>query len=453
MARNEPETIAHHYTEAGAFNDAIEFWREAGHHAMRASAYVEAEGHFRRGLELVDNLDGETRQRQKIALLNALGVCIMPTRGFSHPEVAETFIRAADLCERSGDHRGLYVALRGHGQYQMISGDITGACAQTNRILGVANELGDRDFAIEAHHLGWAALCMSGEYQAARTHAESGIALYERERDHQLAYGYSGHDPGMCCRSFGSLSWWQLGYPEQALTICKEGLALSETLDHPFTTAIALWGNGMMHLMRRDTEAVHDIGDALVNHCTKHGIGFLAQIGKILRGASIATMGGRREMSDGIFELREGLVGLQNFGMEFGVPSFYALLASVCAKAGDVASGFEAVEDGLSMSTKNGDNFCLPELHRVKGILSLVQAPEDAAVAEQHFQRALEIARGQQARVLELRAAVSLAEVWQDSGKSADARDLLAPTYAWFSEGLDTVDLVTAKAVLDRLGS
>lgn len=451
IAENEPETIAHHYTEAGLPAAAIEYWRAAGQRAMRRSAHIEAEGHLRKGIELLAEIEGDERQRLEILLLNTLGVCIMPTRGFSDPEVADTFERAAELSELAGDDRALFVALRGHGQFKMIAGDIKAASAQTERILAVADELHDRDFAIEAHHLGWSALCMGGDFAAARTHAEAGIALYERERDHQLAYVYSGHDPGMCCRSYGSLAWWQLGYPDQALAISKEGMVLAETLDHPFTSAIALWATGVMYQLRRETKDVGKIGDTLVDHCARHGFGFLMQIGKILRGGSLAASGGRDEASDGILEFREGLVGLQNFGMEFGVPSFYAFLAVLCARAGDLASSREAIEDGLSMSTRNGDTFCLPELHRITGFLNLIQNPENISAAEKNFTTAVEIARAQQAKMLELRAATNLAILWRECGRSGEARELLAPIYGWFTEGFDTVDLVEAKAVLEGL--
>ena len=202
----EPELIAYHLTQAGRVEQATDYWLKAGQRAMRRSANIEAERHLRVGIDLLAGLpETITRHQREITLQNTLGVCLMPTRGFGNPEVAAAFDRAAEICARVGDDRGLFIALRGKGQYHMISGDLRAARDDTRRILELAEQVGDRDFLIEAHHLGWSTLCFAGEFRAAQRHAEEGISL-ERERDHHLTYTYSGHDPGMCARAFGSLS-------------------------------------------------------------------------------------------------------------------------------------------------------------------------------------------------------------------------------------------------------
>ncbi|MCH7541039.1 MAG: AAA family ATPase, partial [Proteobacteria bacterium] len=241
-AEGEPELLAHHYTEGGLAEPAIDYWQKAGRRAMQRSANVEAECHLMKGLAVLESMpQGPERQRREIALQNTLGVCLMPTRGFGNPDVAEAFSRAASISEEEGDARGLFVALRGQGQYQMISGDLGTAREQASRILNLAEDLDDPGILIEAHHLGWSALTFTGDFGAARKHAATGIALYDRERDHRLTYIYSGHDPGVCCRSFGSLALWQLGYPDQALAACRDGEALARELSHPFSVTIALW--------------------------------------------------------------------------------------------------------------------------------------------------------------------------------------------------------------------
>jgi class 3 adenylate cyclase len=233
-AESEPELLAHHCSAAGLAEQAVDYWQMAGQHAMKRSANIEAEEHIRKGLETLANLPEAPQRRQReIALLNTLGVCLMPTRGFGNPEVAETFSKAALVSEAAGDLRGLFVALRGKGQYQMISGDLGAAKEQTGTVLDLAEKLEEPDLAIEAHHLGWS-------------------SLYDRKRDHHLTYVYSGHDPGVCCRSFGALALWQLGYPDKALAMCREGETLARELSHPFTLTVALWALGMMCLLRRE---------------------------------------------------------------------------------------------------------------------------------------------------------------------------------------------------------
>jgi hypothetical protein len=241
IADSQPEFLARHCTEADRVEQAIDYWLKAGQQAMRHSAHIEAERHLRRGLELLIRLpETAARFHREIALQNTLGVCLMPARGFGSPEVAAAFNRAAEVSTRVSDDRGLFIALRGNGQYHMISGDMRTACDDARRILSLAEQVGNRDFLIEAHHLGWSAFCFAGEFRVAQRHAEEGISQYERERDHHLTYTYSGHDPGMCARAFGSLSLGQLGYLDKALASCREGLALAEMLAHPFSIAIAL---------------------------------------------------------------------------------------------------------------------------------------------------------------------------------------------------------------------
>jgi class 3 adenylate cyclase len=173
----EPELLAYHFTEAGRIEEAIDYWLKAGQRAMQQSAHIEAERHLRTGLELLAALPETTaRHHREIALQNALGVCLMPTRGFGNPEVAAAFTRAAEICKGVDDLRGLFIALRGKGQYHMISGDMVTACDDAHRILGLAENVGNRDFLIEAHHLGWSALCFAGEFRAAHRHAEEGAS-------------------------------------------------------------------------------------------------------------------------------------------------------------------------------------------------------------------------------------------------------------------------------------
>jgi predicted ATPase len=416
---------------------------------MQRSAHVEAESHLRKGLELLAALpETEARHRREIALQNTLGVCLMPTRGFGNPDVAAAFTRAAEICERVDDVRGLFVALRGNGQYHMISGDMRTARDDARRVLALAERMDDHGFLIEAHHLGWSALCFSGDFRTAQRHAEEGIARYERERDHCLTYIYSGHDPGVCCRAFGSLSLAHLGYPDRALALCRDGLALAEALAHPFTVAVALWATGILHQLRRESDATRAAGERMISYCGEKGLPPMVPLGKVFRGDALARQG---EFAEGIAQMREGIAELRSIGTLFSVPSFFPALASACARSGNVGDGLAALEEGLAMVQKGGDQFSLPEIHRVKATLLLARSAADRDTAEAAFREAIDVARGQQARLLELRAATSLAGLWGDNGSRGPARELLAPVYEAFTEGFDTPDLRDAKALLDAL--
>ena len=340
IAENQPELLAHHYTEAARIEQAIDYWLKAGKRAMQRSANIEAERHLRKGLELLISLPETTaRHSREITLQNTLGVCLMPTRGFGNPEVAAAFTRAAEICTRVDDDRGLFIALRGKGQYHMISGDMRTACDDARRILALAEEVGNHDFLIEAHHLGWSALCFAGEFRAAQRHAEEGISQYERERDHHLTYTYSGHDPGMCARAFGSLSLGQLGYPERALASCREGLALAEVLAHPFTIGIALWAAGILHQLRREPDAMRQIGERMIHYGREKGLRMIVPFGKVFRGDAMTQHG---DFAEGTAQMREGISELRSMGTLFSLLSLLAGLADACARCGNVDEGLAA---------------------------------------------------------------------------------------------------------------
>ena len=446
----EPELLAHHYTEAGLAEAAIAHWQEASQRAMQRSAHIEAERHLRKGLAVLEPMEEtEARNRLGISLHNALGVCLMPTRGFGNPEVANAFVTAAAIAHKEGDARGLFVALRGQGQYQMISGDLRTARDQAGNILALAEKIGDPGFLIEAHHLGWSALAFTGDFAAARRHAEQGQALYDRGRDHRLTYRFSGHDPGMCCRSFGSLAVWQLGLPDTALAMCRDGLALAEAVSHPFSVTIALWGMGILALLRRDSSELRVTGETMIAHCQEKGFGPFIPMGKIFRGGALAAEG---SLAQGIADIREGIAGVRSKGTEYTVPTFLAWMAALCLTGGQVEQGMAAVEEGLAMSAKNADRFSLPEFHRLKGEFLLASPRRDESAAEACFREAIGIARAQHGKMFELRATTSLARLWGARNRRAEVGGLLAPICGWFTEGLETKDLREAKELLEQLG-
>ena len=445
----EPELIAYHLTQAGRIEQATDYWLKAGQRAMQRSANIEAERHLRVGIDLLAGLpETATRPQREITLQNTLGVCLMPTRGFGNPEVAAAFDRAAEICARVGDDRGLFIALRGKGQYHMISGDLRTAREDARRILELAEQVGNHDFLIEAHHLGWSTLCFAGEFRAAQRHAEEGISRYERERDHHLTYTYSGHDPGMCAHAFGSLSLAQLGYSERALSWCRDGLAHAEALAHPFTLGIALWGSGSLHQLRREPDAMRQIGERMIQYGKEKSLRMAVPYGKFFQGNAIAEHG---EFAEGIAQMREGISKSRSMGTLFSLVSFLAGLADAYAHCGNIDEGLAVIEEGLAMMRTGGEHFSLPEIHRIKGKLLLAGSAHDTDTAEAAFAEALSIARAQQAKLLELRASMSLARLWRDQGKVQQARELLAPVYGWFTEGFDTLDLKEAKALLEEL--
>src|SRR4029077_13078697 len=211
---------------------------------------------------------------------------------------------------------------------------------------------------------------------------------------------------------------------------------------------IALWAAGILHQLRREPDAMRQIGERMIDY--GRGLRMILRFGKVFRGDAMTQHG---DFTEGAAQMREGISELRSIGTLFSLLSLFAGLADACARCGNVDEGLAAAEEGLTMMRTGGEHFSLPEIHRIKGKLLLTGSANDRNAAEAAFSEALSIARAQQAKLLELRAAMSMARLWRDQGKAREARELLAAVYGWFTEGFDTRDLKEAKALLEELAS
>ena len=265
---------------------------------------------------------------------------------------------------------------------------------------------------------------MNGDYVTSNAHAEAGIALYDQDRDHYLTYVYSGHDPGCCCRSFGSMSLAQLGQPDLALERCREGRELAMSFDHPFSLAIALWAEGTIHQLRQEPEAIATSGERVFQLCNERGVPALAPVGEVYMGDALARVG---ERAEGVATMRRGIEHLLATSSTFSMPSFHAALADALLADGKIADGRQAVEQGLALSESGGDRFNLPQLHRIKARLLLAADASAIEEAEQVLCEAIQIAREQRSPLLELRVTLDLSTLWADRGDREKAARLLSP--------------------------
>jgi predicted ATPase len=257
-----------------------------------------------------------------------------------------------------------------------------------------------------------------------------------------------GQDPGVACRIYAAVTLWSLGYPAQALARVHEALALAHELPHPFSLAFARCFAAFVSQFRRDVPAVHAHAEATVALATEQGFTQWAVQGMILRKWALAKQGQGEEE---ITQVRQGIAAYRATGASVFVPYFYAWLADVFAHLGQVEDGLQALAEAHTLVEQQEERWWAAEVCRLRGVLLLRQTGTPQAEAETWLQRALEVARRQEAKSLELRAAMSLARLWQQQGKRADAHALLAPIYGWFTEGFDTADLQEAKALLEEL--
>jgi predicted ATPase len=314
-------------------------------------------------------------------------------------------------------------------------------------LLDLAGRSQERTFQIEAHHAAGCNMYHLGNFAAARHHFERSIALDAAER-HSAHIQLYGSDLGVFCRAYLAHALWQLGFPDGALALAREAQALADRLAHPFSVALAMAYAAMLHQFRRDRSSACAQAEAAISVCTEQRFEYYLAWAMMIRGWSGT---GEEPLPDRIAAMREGLARLLKTGAQLRRPHYLACLAEMCGQAGKPEQGLAAVAEALEVAESNSETWCSAELQRLRGELLLQQDRSNVAAAEEWFRNAVEIARGQDATSLELRAATSLARLWADQGKRKKARNLLAPIYGWFTEGFETADLEDARALLDAL--
>jgi class 3 adenylate cyclase/predicted ATPase len=447
-AEAQPELLAHHYTEAGLAEKAVHYWYTAAQHAVQRSAHVEAIAHLRQGLALLEMLP-ETPQRlqREVDMLIALGVSLLAVKGYAAREVGETYTYARQLCQHLQDPAQLFPVLRGLWGYYFMRAELQTAQALGEQLLSLAHQVQDSAMLLAAHHTLGLTLFFMGAVASAQTHFAQGIALYDPKRHRASAFLY-GEDIGVICRSHGAWTLWHLGYPDQGLVQNDEGVTLAQQINYPFSLAHAFELAAVFHSFRREVCAVQERAEAAISLAKEQGFPFWIAVGSLLRGWALAQQGRAKE---GIAQITQGLMTYRTTGAELARPYWLALLAAAHGILGEPEAGLTVLTEALTQVDKTGERWCEPELYRLKGALLLQQSADNQVEAEACFHHVLAIARNQQAKSLELRAATSLARLWQRQGKRDEAWQVLAEVYNWFTEGFDTADLQEAKVLLEAL--
>jgi predicted ATPase len=444
VVRAQPELVAHHFTEAGLSDAAIEYWQRAGDLAMARSGHAEAIHHFSVALDLLTKL-GERPDfaAKELELCVKLGPALMMMKGTS-PEVEAIYRRAVAL-KVDEDSSARFKALWGLYYCSLASGRLREAAAHADELLALAQRLGADDLVLEGHHARWATSLYCGEFAAADEHTQQGISRYDCTQHHALAFTFSGHDPGACAHGARAINMALLGFPQQAMKLGAEAVALARSLSHPFSLGHALWHSAIALQVGRQRQSCRDLSSELLELSQEHDFPMMRGAGMFFSGWATADGG---ELEQGVALMEQGLA-LYSAVRQINRPHMLAVLASAKADLGKPDEGSELLEEALASIEVSGERWWLAELHRVRG--RLLVAPGQHDEREACFRRAIEVSSGQRARVLELRAATSLARLWSDQGRNAEARDLLAPIYGWFTEGFDTPDLKEAKILLDAL--
>jgi TOMM system kinase/cyclase fusion protein len=447
-AETQPELLAHHYTEAGLSAPAVVYWQRAGQRASERSAHMEAIAHLTRGLEVLNTLpDTPERTQQELVLQTTLGPALLATKGYAAPEVGKVYARAQELCQQVGETPQIFPTLYGLFYFHVIRAEFHRARELADQLLRMAQHQHDQTFLLLAHHALTVPLFHLGELTLCLTHQEQGMALYDARQHHALAFRY-GIDLGVYFLSLAARPLWLLGFPEQARTSIREALTLARKLAHPFSLAFTLHWAATTHQLRQEAPAAQEQAEVSMAFSREQGFALWVPGGTVLRGWALTEQG---QMEEGIAQMRQGMTAWQATGAEVDRPYYLALLAEGYGKAGRAEEGLHVLAEALAVTDAIEERYYEAELYRLQGELLLAGSREHHAEAEPCFRQALAIARRQQAKSLELRAAMSLARLWQQQGKQAEAHQLLAEIYNWFTEGFDTADLQEAKALLEEL--
>jgi class 3 adenylate cyclase/predicted ATPase len=444
----QPELVAQHYTAAGCTEQAVHYRQRAGQHASDRSANLEAISHFTTGIELLKTLpETPARIQQAVTLHLALGAALQMAKGHAAPEVEHAYTQARALCQQVGETPELVPVLLGLWRFYQVRSQLHTARALGDALLRLARQAHDPALSVIAHYALGVTWLWLGALPAARQHLEEGIAHYTPDHRGALVFRM-GLDPGVVCRAYAARTLWLLGYPDQARARLHEAPALAHELSDPYSLAYARSNAAIFSHCCRDVPAVYEHAEAAVVLATEQGFPLWAAMGTSLRGWALAMQG---QGEAGMAQVRQGLAAWQATGAALTVPFLCTVLADVSAHLGHPADGLQALAEAHTLVEQHEERWWDAEVCRLRGVLLLRQQETPQEEAEAWLQRALDVARRQEAKSLELRAAMSLARLWQRQGKRNAARELLAPIYGWFTEGLDTADLQEAKALLAEL--
>ena len=383
--------------------------------------------------------------QQELDIQITLGRGLIAVKGYGAPEVGHAYSRAWALCQQVGETLQTTQSLWGLSTFHYVRRELPTAYELSTQCLTSAQRLDDTAGLISAHATSGATLLNLGDFLAARDHLEQGIALYH-PRQHPTLVARFAQDTGINCYNFVALTLWLLGYPDQALARSREMIAISQRLSHPYSLGVTLFSAARLHVFRREVEATLDLVEAFMHLAAEQAFAFLTALGTIMRGWALVARG---DVDAGLSDLREGITSVGSTGAR--VRYHLAYLAEAYAKAGRTEEGLRCVDEELALMDKTAERYYEAEFYRLKGVLLLSQPLDHQAEAEACFRHAMTIAHRQHAKSWELRAAMSLARLWQQQGKRKEAYELLDPVYHWFTEGFDTADLQEARALLEAL--
>jgi DNA-binding SARP family transcriptional activator/predicted ATPase len=442
--------IASHYTQAGLPQPAIVYYEQAAAAALQVYAHADVVAYLTRALELLSHLPVTTeRPAQELKLQLDLGLSLGTLKGFSAAAVREVYTRAQELAVQVGDDEQHLKALGGLFSYHIWRGQVRTAQALAEQGIPLAERISDPSWLAAALGRLGVILFYQGQWQASRSNLEHALAKAVYERRSRMRLEAAGQDSMVLHRRHLAIALWHLGYPDQALAHTLAAQAQAQELGHLYTLVSSLAGSAWLHYLRREVQETRTQAEAGIALEQQKGLSNPLDRLHLFLGWALIQQG---QIEAGMAQMRESLAHRNASDYRNNQSMFLAMLAEAYGSTKQPEQGLRLLDQAWAHVEASGERVFEPELHRFQGELLYMQGTDPQAV-ESHFLRALAVARQQEAKSLELRAAVSLGRLWQQQGRSPEAHKLLSEIYGWFTEGFDTPDLQNARSLLAELSS
>jgi class 3 adenylate cyclase/predicted ATPase len=455
IAESRPELLARHCAEAGLIEKAAGLWGKAGQRSLARSALIEAAEQLTRALAQLGTLPGTPAlRREQIKLQVALAHALMHTKGHAAPETKAALEQAGVSIERAEalrepleDPLALFSVLYGFWVANLVAFNGDALRDLAGQFLALAEKQRAKVPLMIGHRLMGNSLLLTGDIAEGRAHLDRAMALYDPVQHGPLATRF-GQDAGVTILCYRCWALWLLGHPETALADADHALSDAREIGHAASLMQALMIPSVTHIFCGNFPTAKQQAKEGLALAEEKGAVFWKAGGMVLQGCLLASSG---NAADAVQMITSGITAYRSTGSTVWTPLYSSFLANAYAHLDQFDDAWRCIGEAMTAAETTKEKWCEADIHRIAGEIELMSPERDIAKAEAHFERALAVARAQQAKSWELRAATSMASLWRDQGKQVEARELLAPVYGWFTEGFDTLDLKQAKALLDEL--
>jgi len=449
ISATQPELLAHHFTEGALSERSLNYWLAAGLRAQEQCANLEAINHLTRGLELLATCN-ECPQRDELELmmLMPLGSVNQAALGYAAAQVGPIFKRARELCQRVGETPQLFAIMWGNWSWHLVKGDLELAMSLADDMVSFAEHVEDIGILYEAYAAPAVARFYTGDFAGSRQYCEEAISKHENLEHCRLWTLMTGQHSALHFRSYLTVNLFHLGYPEKAMELNNELLAMAREINHPFSLAHALHFTCWLYINCRVPERLHAFGTEQLQLAREHGFALWETSGMFFTGAGLYLKG---EIQEGISMMEKGIKAFRSIGSVLTLPGQLGVLAEAYIAGGRLAEARTSLDEGLALAKGNSDRSRLSDLQRLEGELVLLES-RDQALAEKCFLDSIETACAQQSRAMALRGTTSLARLWQKQNRHDEAKAALSTVYGVYEEGFETEDLRQARQLLKVYG-